>query len=110
MDATRPSELGGWGAPGWDTITNAVGAMHPGVEPLHFAMASGVRLGAPLDGISAYRAIDHWHLVTYGLTELFFKESDDAELSERWEALSRCPWTFEVAILPPTHVILQSDH
>jgi suppressor of fused-like protein len=37
----------------------------------------------PLDGISAYLAPkpDHWHYVSYGMSELYGKESDDPEVS-----------------------------
>ena len=41
----------------------------------------GSPLGSPLQGASAYPEADHWHFVTYGLTELFGKESDIAEIS-----------------------------
>jgi suppressor of fused-like protein len=33
----------------------------------------------PLDGISIYRRADHWHFITYGMSELYDKESDLAE-------------------------------
>lgn len=32
-------------------------------------------------GVSAFAEPDHWHLVSYGLTELFGKESDVVEIS-----------------------------
>ncbi len=35
----------------------------------------------PLDGISVYDGGDYWHFVTYGLTELYEKESEDMEYS-----------------------------
>ncbi|GJM68677.1 hypothetical protein HMSSN036_08930 [Paenibacillus macerans] len=38
----------------------------------------------PLDGISAYKAekpVSHWHFVTFGFSELYGKESEDAEYS-----------------------------
>ena len=68
-------------APGWDAIDAAMRALHGDAEPLHKALAPGVAFGSPLQGISAYAAPDHWHFVTYGLTELFSKESDAAEIS-----------------------------
>ena len=34
-----------------------------------------------MQGISAYPAVGHWHYVTYGLSELWAKESDDPEKS-----------------------------
>ncbi|MDI9654077.1 suppressor of fused domain protein, partial [Burkholderia cenocepacia] len=44
------------------------------------------RLGGPdpLDGISVWRRaapVPHWHFVTYGLSELYAKESDDPAVS-----------------------------
>ena len=62
-------------APGWDAIDAAFARLYPGVEPAHFATARGIGLGDALQGISAFPADGHWHLVTYGLTELFEKES-----------------------------------
>jgi hypothetical protein len=35
----------------------------------------------PLDGISVYDGGDYWHFVTYGLSELYEKESDVKEIS-----------------------------
>ena len=35
----------------------------------------------PLDGISVYDAGDFWHFVSYGLSELYIKESEDLEYS-----------------------------
>jgi hypothetical protein len=68
-------------APGWDAIESAIRSVHGDAEPLHKALAPGVAFGSPLQGVSAYAASDHWHLVSYGLTELFDKESDVAEIS-----------------------------
>lgn len=34
-----------------------------------------------MDGISVYDAKDYWHFITYGLTELYEKESDDKDIS-----------------------------
>lgn len=41
------------------------------------------RLGGkdPLDGISVYDGGDYWHFVTYGLSELYDKESNVKEIS-----------------------------
>ena len=48
---------------------------------MHLAPTAGVGLGGHLDGISAYPEGPTWHLVTYGLTELWAKESPDPEWS-----------------------------
>lgn len=67
-------------APGWDAIEAAVAQIAPAQEPLHW----GTNTLPGQDGIyglSAYRVDDHWLLITFGLTELFSKESDDPEIS-----------------------------
>ncbi|MGA8115950.1 MAG: suppressor of fused domain protein [Actinocatenispora sp.] len=70
-------------AAGWDAIDGALARRYPGVEPLHYGTLVKWRLGGPdpLDGISAYRRDDHWHLVSYGMSELYEKESSVAEES-----------------------------
>ncbi|MEV4055306.1 suppressor of fused domain protein [Amycolatopsis sp. NPDC049688] len=63
-------------APGWDAIEAAVAPHVPAQEPLHWG--TGTVPGQDgIYGISAYRGDGHWLLVTFGLTELFGKESDD---------------------------------
>ena len=76
-------------APGWDAITAAMERLYPGQEkPPHLGTDFHARVvfGGPevIDGFSAYAAtepVPHWHWVTYGLTELYAKESDDPEWS-----------------------------
>lgn len=73
-------------APGWVAISARLAQLYPGQEPKHFGTLISHMLGGPdpLDGISAWRRTDpvpHWHFVTYGLTELYAKESDDPEVS-----------------------------
>ena len=73
-------------APGWDAIDEQFDRLYPGQEPLHWGTVVSHRLGGPdiLDGLSAYRADEpapHWHWITYGLTELYAKESDDPDWS-----------------------------
>jgi hypothetical protein len=72
---------GGETASGWDAITSAVEALYPGVAPVHRAPTPGPAFGSGVQGISAYRAPDHWHIVTYGLSELYEKVSDELEWS-----------------------------
>ena len=48
--------------------------------------------GGILNGISAYRGDGHWHLTTFGLTELFAKDSDDTE---------RSGWGYELTLVAP---------
>jgi suppressor of fused-like protein len=68
-------------APGWDAITDALAALYPGVDPVHVTPGPGPAFGGGVQGISAYPSGDHWLLVTYGLTELYTKESENPEYS-----------------------------
>jgi hypothetical protein len=65
-------------ASGWDAIDAAFDDLYAGVEPVHVGYVPGLGFGSGLQGCSAYRAADHWHYVTYGLTELWDK-SDEAD-------------------------------
>lgn len=69
---------------GWIAITKAFEKLYPGQEdPLHFGTLIPWQLGGkdPLRGISVYDGGDFWHFVSYGLSELYEKESDDPEWS-----------------------------
>ena len=70
-------------APGWDAISARLDGLYPGVEPHHYGTLVKWRLGGndPLDGISVYPREGHWHFVTYGLSELYSKESEDPDES-----------------------------
>ena len=69
--------------PGWTAIDGALARVYGEQEPAHFGTVIKWALGGndPLDGMSAYRRDDHWHYVSYGLSELYEKESEDAETS-----------------------------
>jgi hypothetical protein len=83
-------------APGWDSIEAAFRARYGDAAPEHRAPPPGEQPpaeGAALNGISAYRGDDHWHLVTFGFTELFAKApEDDPEVSG---------WGHELTLLTP---------
>ncbi len=66
-------------SPGWDAIDAALADLYPGVKPVHHgpALKYAAGGGEPLDGISFYPRDDHWHLVSYGMSELYGKEWDD---------------------------------
>ena len=69
---------------GWNAITEAFEAIYPGQDkPKHYGVLIPWSLGGndPLDGISIYDAGDYWHFVTYGLSELYEKESENKEYS-----------------------------
>lgn len=72
-------------APGWDTIDQALSRLYTRQQPLHYGSPIGPELGGePLRGISAYKRITpvpHWHLVTYGFSELYEKTSEDPAIS-----------------------------
>jgi hypothetical protein len=72
--------------PGWDAINAALAPLYAGQEPRHYGTALPYTLGGqdPLDGISVYWAdapVPHWHYITYGFSELYAKESSDADTS-----------------------------
>ncbi len=69
---------------GWGAIDEAFLRVYPGQEERkHFGTLIPWQLGGPdpLDGISVYDGGDCWHFVTYGLSELYEKESDDPKWS-----------------------------
>lgn len=71
-------------ASGWDAIDAEVQRVYPGQNnPKHYSPAIKWCFGGtdPLDGISVYDGGDYWHFVTYGLSELYEKESKDPEWS-----------------------------
>lgn len=72
-------------APGWAALDRAMGMLYPGQTPHQYASQTGYDLESPnpLPAISVYegRGPDHWHYVTYGLTELFEKSSSRADMS-----------------------------
>ncbi|WP_433611363.1 suppressor of fused domain protein [Dactylosporangium sp. CA-139114] len=72
--------------PGWDAIDAALERIYPGVEPRHLGTVRKWALGGPdpLDGISFYPRLDpvpHWHAISYGMSELYGKQSDNPDES-----------------------------
>ena len=69
---------------GWDAITAECERVYPDQKnPKHYGTLIKWALGGkdPLDGISIYDGGDYWHFVTFGMSELYEKESDDAQYS-----------------------------
>ena len=69
---------------GWDAITEACEKLYPEQkDPIHYGTIISWQFGGndPLEGISIYDGGDYWHFVTYGLSELYDKETDDPEVS-----------------------------
>jgi hypothetical protein len=75
-------------APGWDAIDEALSPIYGEREPEHFGTLIRWRLGGPdpLDGLSAYERADppHFHIIGYGLTELYEKEEKSAPDESGW--------------------------
>ncbi len=71
-------------APGWDAITAECDRVYPNQKnPKHYGTLIDWRFGGnnPLQGVSVYDGSNYWHFVTYGLSELYEKESDIKEIS-----------------------------
>lgn len=69
---------------GWNSITKEFERIYPGQDnPKHYGTLISWELGGndPLRGISIYDGGDCWHFVTYGLTELYEKKSNNKEIS-----------------------------
>jgi hypothetical protein len=77
-------------APGWDAIEQAVDSVHPGAVPIHFGGETTLP-NQGIWGVNAYRIEDHWLMVTFGLSELFEKLSEEQSTSG---------WGFELTIRP----------
>lgn len=82
-------------APGWDAIDAVFDALYPDQKsPLHYTGSPVPFMlpDKPLQGISVYKATrerPHWHLVTYGFSELYDKE---------WEDQTRSGFGFELTM------------
>ncbi len=69
---------------GWTAIEEAFLRRYPGqTSPKHYGTLISWELGGddPLRGISVYDGGDYWHFVSFGLSELYEKESDNKEYS-----------------------------
>ena len=71
-------------APGWDAIEDAFLKLYPNqTNPKHYGTLIKWIFGGndPLDGISIYDGGDYWHFVTFGLSELYDKKSENKDIS-----------------------------
>lgn len=69
---------------GWDAITETFEKLYPGqTDPKHYGVLIPWELGGndPLTGISIYETDEYYHFVTYGLSEIYGKETDDPDIS-----------------------------
>lgn len=98
-------------ASGWDAIIRALGPLYAGQEPRHYGTLISYELGGrdPLRGISAYKRlhpVPHWHLITFGFTELFEKQSPNQEVSGWGFELTMRLTTEAAAEQPPVWVLV----
>lgn len=72
-------------APGWTAIDAACQRLYPHQVPHQYTSKTAYELESqsPLPAITVWagQQPDHWHYVTYGLSELFDKTSDDPDVS-----------------------------
>ncbi|WP_406274185.1 suppressor of fused domain protein [Nocardia sp. NBC_00881] len=71
---------------GWAAIDGALRRIYGDIDPFHLGTKHPFALGGsdPLDGISIFARTDptpHWHYVSYGMSELYEKESSNTEVS-----------------------------
>ena len=70
--------------PGWDAITAEAERVYPTQKnPKHYGTLIKYKFGGkdPIDGISVYDGGNYWHFITYGISELYEKETDNKEIS-----------------------------
>jgi suppressor of fused-like protein len=70
---------------GWESIQDALRKLYGEKTPQHFGTVQRYSEGGndPLDGISVYAVDDpsHWHFISFGLSELYEKESSHKKVS-----------------------------
>ncbi len=93
-------------ASGWDSIEVAFRARYGAQAPDHRAPPLTQQPpfeGGVLNGISAYRDEAHWHLVTFGLTDLFGPggAAGRGDATERGEATDTSGFGHELTLLTP---------
>lgn len=84
FDKFNKKETNKINAHGWDAITKECERIYPNqTNPKHYGTLINWKLGGndPLEGISIYDGGDYWHFVTYGLSELYEKESNNQDIS-----------------------------
>lgn len=84
FDKFNKKETNKINAQGWDAITKECERIYPNqTNPKHYGTLINWKLGGndPLEGISIYDGGDYWHFVTYGLSELYEKESNNQDIS-----------------------------
>jgi suppressor of fused protein SUFU len=75
-------------APGWDAIDAAIAPLVGDITPIHWGTGSGLPDQAGLWGVSAYARTGHWFFISYGVSELFQKVTDEPSVSGWGEELT----------------------
>jgi hypothetical protein len=76
-------------AVGWLAIDHEFEKLYPGQEPKHYGTVLKYMLGGkePLDGLSIYesdRQTGHFHIVSYGFSQLYYDEESVEEDFSKW--------------------------
>lgn len=76
-------------AVGWLSIDAEFEKLYPGQEPQHYGTAIKYMIGGeePLDGLSIYESNkqeQHFHIVSYGLSQLYYDEESAGEEFSKW--------------------------
>ena len=78
--------------PGWESIDAAFAEVYPASNRTTSRPRCRLRSAARSTASAPTPRTDRWHFVTYGLTELYEKESDDPDVSG---------WGYELTLLAP---------
>jgi hypothetical protein len=71
-------------SPGWQAIDDAMAKLYGNAIPHHVGYVPPAALSHNLQGCSAYLADDHWHYVTYGLSELYVARPEADLATSGW--------------------------
>ncbi len=76
-------------AVGWMSIDQELEKLYPGQEPQHYGTVVKYMIGGndPLDGLSIYESskhTDYFHIVSYGLSELYYNEESAGGEFSKW--------------------------
>jgi len=82
-------------SPGWQAIDDALAAVYGDIAPRHVGYQPPAAFSDNLQGCSAYWAGNHWHYISYGLSELYVPGPDDDPEFSGWgfELTMRAPGT-----------------
>lgn len=85
QEGERPSDgIDELPSPGWQAIDDAMAGLYGEATPRHVGYMPPAAFSTNLQGCSAYDAGDHWHFVTYGLSELYVPAAEDDPAFSGW--------------------------